>query len=1097
MTESMKKQAFPEMTITSLASNYSTFLQGKEVYKNRAVKNLKVDTKNNTVQFNVEDRQLETVHLRFYPNGVARKYHCTCKPFEKNAGACKHVVAAMFHLNDLDASELTSKSETPGSTGNKTQPMFSYKKSEKAVNELLHLSKQEIARQTDSLYKQPVYVEYILNVSGTSANPIYDLFFKIGKDYLYIVKNTARVIDDIISGEPIEFGKNFTFDSSDYALLAEDRYVFEKLKDIQDIISSLTPVGYESQMSNRESFSIPALYIKEMIRLLENTMGAFVRFGRPPRQLTQIDRGDTLRVKEGIEDLDLTFKFEKKDNLFHFSLADTSLTVEDFHFHDKGKMIEYKQVFYLLSSPSYELIHSIFEGLKSSGSYTLVMRRSEIETFLSVTLSQLKEVIHVDMDEAVRQLIYQAEFEPQLYIDTEGQSLLIRPVYSYGQTTLYPLEESETEVEETILVREWKKESDVLNLLYTHVPSVARQQGMWKLTETDTISGFLYDSLPELAENMEIFLSQSARRLIYSPKRQPRVTMEMRESSNLLDISFETEDIPSNELQALLKDLEKNQPFYRLSSGQLVNLKDPAFQAMKRAKESLDIDDDEFETDMTVSVFQGLSALDEETINTGRRFKSLVEQLLSPETLDFDLPAGLKANMRPYQVTGFKWLKSLDHYGFGGVLADDMGLGKTVQTIAFLQSKYEEKQGRYLIICPSSVVYNWQHEWLNFAPDTETIIISGSKEEREAKKQEALNKNIPIWITSYPLVQRDADLYEEETFETIVLDESQTVKNSAAKTTQAVRKLNAESKIALSGTPIENHLGELWSLFSIIQPGLFKNRKAFQAMDQSRISAKIKPFILRRLKRDVLDDLPEKTETTEYIELSDNQKRLYQTQHAAIKQEIKTLIDTDELNANRIKVLAGMTRLRQICCDPRLVMPNFEGSSSKLERLMEYLEEARANGKRVVLFSQFTSMLKIIRERLDAIDVDYHYLDGQTKNEDRLHLTTRFNTGEKDLFLISLKAGGTGLNLTGGDTVILYDSWWNPAIEDQAADRVHRFGQKKSVQIIRLITTGTIEERINDLQEKKRELIDSVITKGNTQTLNSLSTEEVLTLLED
>lgn len=1093
----MKKQAFPEMTITSLASNYSTFLQGKEVYKNRAVKNLKVDTKNHTVQFNVEDRQLETVHLRFYPNGVARKYHCTCKPFEKNSGACKHVVAAMFHLNDLDANDLTAKNETPASSGSKTQPMFSYKKSEKAVNELLHLSKQEIARQTDSLYKQPVYVEYILNVSGTSANPVYDLFFKIGKDYLYIVKNTARVIDDIISGEAIEFGKNFTFDSSEYALLAEDRYVFEKLKDIQDIISSLTPVGYESQMSNRESFSIPALYIKELIRLLENTMGAFVRFGRPPRQLTQIDRGDTLRVKEGIEDLDLTFKFEKKDNLFHFSLADTSLTVEDFHFHDKGKMIEYKQVFYLLSSPSYELIHSIFEGLKSSGSYTLVMRRSEIETFLSVTFSQLKEVIQVDMDEAVRQLIYQAEFEPQLYIDTEGQSLLIRPVYSYGQTTLYPLEESEYTVEETILVREWKKESDVLNLLYTHVPSVARQQGMWKLTETDTISGFLYDSLPELAENMEIFLSQSARRLIYSPKRQPRVTMEMRESSNLLDISFETEDIPSNELQALLKDLEKNQPFYRLSSGQLVNLKDPAFQAMKRAKESLDIDDDEFETDMTVSVFQGLSALDEETINTGRRFKSLVEQLLSPETLDFDLPAGLKANMRPYQVTGFKWLKSLDHYGFGGVLADDMGLGKTVQTIAFLQSKYEEKQGRYLIICPSSVVYNWQHEWLNFVPDTETIIISGSKEEREAKKQEALNKNIPIWITSYPLVQRDSDLYEDETFETIVLDESQTVKNSAAKTTQAVRKLKAESKIALSGTPIENHLGELWSLFSIIQPGLFKNRKAFQAMDQSRISAKIKPFILRRLKRDVLDDLPEKTETTEYIELSDNQKRLYQTQHAAIKQEIKTLIDTDELNANRIKVLAGMTRLRQICCDPKLVMPNFEGASSKLERLMEYLEEARANGKRVVLFSQFTSMLKIIRERLDAIDVDYHYLDGQTKNEDRLHLTTRFNTGEKDLFLISLKAGGTGLNLTGGDTVILYDSWWNPAIEDQAADRVHRFGQKKSVQIIRLITTGTIEERINDLQEKKRELIDSVITKGNTQTLNSLSTEEVLTLLED
>lgn len=1091
----MKKQAFPEMTITSLASNYSTFLQGKEVYKNREVSNLKVDKKNHTVQFSVEDRQLETVHLRFYPNGVARKYHCTCKAFEKNTGACKHVVGAMFYLNDLDSNALSEKSEA--STSSKLQPMFSYKKSEKAVNELLHLSKQEIARQTDSLYKQPVYVEYILNISGTLNNPIYELFLKVGKEYLYIVKNTSKVIDDIVNGEPIEFGKNFTFDSKEYALMTEDRHVFEKLKDIQDIVSSLLPIGYDNQLSNRESYTIPALYIKEVIQLLEKTMGAFVRFGRPPRQLTQVERGEVLRVKQGIGELELVFTFEKKENLFHFSLSDTTMNVDDFHFHTKGKMLEYDKVFYLLSSPTFELIRSIFEGLKTSGSYTLVMRKSEIETFLSVTLSQLTEVIRIDMDEAVKQLIYQAPFEPQLYIDTEGQSLLIRPTFSYGQTTLYPLEELESLKEESILIREWKKESDILNLLYTHIPSVARQQSMWRLTETDTISTFLYDALPELADTMEIFLSQSARRLIYSPNRQPRVTMELRESSNLLDISFETEDIPSNELQALLKELERNQPFYKLSSGQLVNLKDPSFQAMKRAKESLDIEDDEFESDMTVSVFQGLSALDEETIGRGRRFKSLVEQLFSPETLDFELPNGLKANMRPYQVTGFKWLKSLDYYGFGGVLADDMGLGKTVQTIAFLQSKLEEKEGHFLIICPSSVVYNWQHEWLNFAPDTKTIIISGTKEERELKKQEALDNDIPIWITSYPLVQRDSDLYEDEVFETIILDESQTVKNSAAKTTQSVKKLKAETKIALSGTPIENHLGELWSLFSIIQPGLFKNRKAFQAMDQERISTKIKPFILRRLKRDVLQDLPEKTETTEYIELSDNQKRLYQTQHAAIKQEIKTLIDTESLNANRIKVLAGMTRLRQICCDPRLVMPHFEGASSKLERLMEYLEEARANGKRVVLFSQFTSMLKLIRERLDAIDVDYHYLDGQTKNEDRLHLTTRFNTGEKDLFLISLKAGGTGLNLTGGDTVILYDSWWNPAIEDQAADRVHRFGQKKSVQVIRFITTGTIEERINDLQEKKRELIDSVITKGNEKSLSSLSADEVLALLED
>ncbi|GEK90590.1 DEAD/DEAH box helicase [Alkalibacterium kapii] len=1089
----MKKQTFPEMTLTSLASNYPTFLQGKELYKKGQVKNLKAEESNNTIQTLVEDKQLQTVHLRFYPNGVARKYHCTCKAFEKNTGACRHVIASMMYLNDLDAEDLTK--DTTAESKTVSPSMFSYKKSEKAINALIHYSKKEISRQTDILYKEPVYVEYILNVSGTRANPIYDLYFKVGKDYLYVIKNSTQLISDIANEEDIVFGKNFTFNTDEYALMPEDKKVFDRLNEIQTVIKSILPMGYENQFLNKDSFTLPPSYIKELLTLLDKTMGAFVRFGRPPRQLSQADRGETLEIRSDLSELNLSFRIDKIDTLFHFKLTDAELSLNDLTFHDQTKMIEYEHIFYFSESPYYELIKQIIEGLKESGSDTLVMRRQELESFLSVTLSQLQQIVDVTMDEDVQALLHKAPFEAQLYMDTQNDHLLVRPVFTYGNVTIYPLEESTSEKNESIVVRQWAEESNILGRLFEEIPLPARNGDVWELTQTDTISHFLYDALPGLADDMDVFLSQSARSLLYSPSKQPRITMEMRESSNLLDISFDTEDISTDELKELLKELEKNQSYYRLSSGQIVNLKDPAFQAMRRAKDSLDIEDDELEKDMTVSVFQGLSAMEEDTIKTGRKFKNLVKQLFSPEDLTFDLPDKLEAEMRPYQVTGFKWLKSLDHYGFGGVLADDMGLGKTIQTIAFLQSKIEQEEGKYLIICPSSVLFNWQHEWDKFVPETETIIISGNKEEREEKRQEAIDKNIPVWITSYPLIQRDFDLYKDDTFKTIVLDESQNVKNSAAKTTKAVKRLTSETKIALSGTPIENHLGELWSLFSIIQPGLFRNKKAFQSMEHERIAAKIKPFILRRLKRDVLDDLPEKTETTEYIELSEGQKRLYQTQRAAIKQELKELVDSDTLKTNRIKVLAGMTRLRQICCDPRLVMPDYEGESSKLERLMEYLKEARANGKRVVLFSQFTSMLKIIRERLDAIDVDYHYLDGQTKNEERLKLTTRFNTGEKDLFLISLKAGGTGLNLTGGDTVILFDSWWNPAIEDQAADRVHRFGQKKSVQIIRFITTGTIEERINDLQDKKRELIDSVITKGNKESVTSLSTEEILELL--
>ena len=345
------------------------------------------------------------------------------------------------------------------------------------------------------------------------------------------------------------------------------------------------------------------------------------------------------------------------------------------------------------------------------------------------------------------------------------------------------------------------------------------------------------------------------------------------------------------------------------------------------------------------------------------------------------------------------------------------------------------------------------------------------------------------------MLQRDEDLYGGLAFRTVILDEAQSVKNATAKTTKAASALTANNKIALSGTPIENALSELYTIFSIAQPGLFGTRTDFKKMEPAQIAKKVKPFILRRLKADVLKDLPPKIESISYIEMTEKQKTAYLSQLQLMRQETKAMLDSDTLNENRIKILAGLTRLRQICCDPALVMADYKGGSGKLDRLMEYLAESKENGRRVVLFSQFTQMLAIIREKLNAAGEAYFYLDGQTPNQDRLSLTTRFNEGEKDLFLISLKAGGTGLNLTGGDTVILYDSWWNPAVESQATDRVHRFGQKKVVQVIRMIATGTIEERINELQEQKREMIDSVIQAGG-QSVTSLTKEELMQLLE-
>ncbi|MGB9343110.1 SNF2-related protein, partial [Trichococcus sp.] len=600
-----------------------------------------------------------------------------------------------------------------------------------------------------------------------------------------------------------------------------------------------------------------------------------------------------------------------------------------------------------------------------------------------------------------------------------------------------------------------------------------------------------------LAPHCEIFTTAAVENLLYQPVRPPKVAIELNNQSRLLDVTFSTDEISMDDLKQMVRQIAANKSYHRLSNGKIVNLRQKEIKELTDAVVQLDVPLKDLKKEMSLPLYKAFGVdTDAGIVHQDEDFMTLINRMEKPEKIDFDLPEDLMATLRPYQETGYKWLKGLDHYGFGGILADDMGLGKTLQVISFIAGSLGEGDGKpYLVVCPSSVLYNWQKEFKQFAPGIRTQLITGTKSERSDCVTTAIAENIPVWITSYPLLQRDEDLYEGQSFRTVILDEAQSVKNATAKTTKAASALNANNKIALSGTPIENALSELYTIFSIAQPGLFGTRTDFKKMEPAQIAKKVKPFILRRLKADVLKDLPPKIESISYIEMTEKQKTVYLSQLQLMRQETKEMLDADTLNENRIKILAGLTRLRQICCDPALILPDYNGGSGKLDRLMEYLAEAKENGRRVVLFSQFTQMLAIIREKLDAVGEAYFYLDGQTPNQDRLTLTTRFNEGEKDLFLISLKAGGTGLNLTGGDTVILYDSWWNPAVESQATDRVHRFGQKQVVQVVRMIATGTIEERINELQEQKREMIDSVIQAGG-QSVTSLTKEELMQLLE-
>ncbi|MFZ1540627.1 MAG: SNF2-related protein, partial [Enterococcus aquimarinus] len=524
----------------------------------------------------------------------------------------------------------------------------------------------------------------------------------------------------------------------------------------------------------------------------------------------------------------------------------------------------------------------------------------------------------------------------------------------------------------------------------------------------------------------------------------------------------------------------------------VLSLTDDQFQETSRMlqqlRQQLKSDSSMFE----VPLYQGLQLQEQlgDQASFSQSFDTLTQHLTSPQTFEAQLPQHIQADLREYQVHGFRWLKMLSHYHFGGILADEMGLGKTLQTITFLLSEKETKQTiKTLIVTPASLTYNWHQELKRFAPDLSSVVVHGTKDERER----LLTSDQEIFITSYTSLRQDIETYQELAFDYLILDEAQMVKNSYTKTAQALQSLMIPRKFALSGTPIENNLDELWGLFQLIMPGFFPTRQKYRELSAEEIARMVQPFVLRRDKKSVLKDLPDKIERNYYSGLTDEQKKVYLAYLQQMREEV-TDMDSATFRKSRISILAGLTRLRQICCDPHLFIEDYEGTSGKLEQVKDLIATAITNKRRILLFSQFTGMLTILEQALAEMGVSTFYLRGSTPPKERVEMVDAFNAGEKEVFLISLKAGGTGLNLTGADTVILYDLWWNPAVEEQAAGRAHRMGQKKVVEVWRMIAEGTIEERMEALQHEKRELFQKVI-QGNETQLQQLTEEDIRLIL--
>lgn len=599
----------------------------------------------------------------------------------------------------------------------------------------------------------------------------------------------------------------------------------------------------------------------------------------------------------------------------------------------------------------------------------------------------------------------------------------------------------------------------------------------------EAVYSFFHHTIPAFEKLGQVFLSDEMNQL-YSIQ-APQVQIESK--GGLLEIQFDFQGIAQEEIDQALKALTSNQDFYISSSDQVYFFDEETKQIRQNLQElGVELKDGSFQA--RKSLAYSLSQLFEgrDRISFSEEFQHLAHDLTHPE----DFPLGyirVQASLRDYQEKGVRWLQMLHHYGFGGILADDMGLGKTLQTIAFLTSQVTE-DSRVLILAPSGLIYNWADEFRKFAPQLDLAVVHGLKANREA----ILSENHQIYVTSYATFRQDSELYQEMAFDFLFLDEAQVMKNAQTKIAQSLRQFVVPAVFALSGTPIENHLGELWSIFQIVLPRLLPSKKEFMKLPADRVAQFIKPFVMRRKKEEVLTELPDLIEVVYKNELEDQQKAIYLAQLQQMRDRLAQVTD-QEFQRSRVEILSGLMRLRQICDTPALFMDDYQGASGKLDSLRDLLLQVADGGHRVLIFSQFKGMLEKIEQELPDLGLTSFKITGSTPAHDRQEMTKAFNQGERDAFLISLKAGGVGLNLTGADTVILVDLWWNPAVEAQAIGRAHRMGQEQMVEVYRLITKGTIEEKIQELQEQKKHLVSQVL--DGTESRASLSLAEIREIL--
>lgn len=954
---------------------------------------------------------------------------CTCARYSEGYN-CKHMAAVIFY----DGEEIIRKS----------------KSKEQVTNDILNMFYE--GNKTNHIKKE-LKIAISLSFGNTYYGPTVYPTIKVGDTKLYSLNNKVsqffKVYDD--KSEELKFGKDLTYNKNDYYFSANNEKILDFLKMIR--------VTNENSYHYRYTpFALYGNNIDRFLKLLD---------GRIFKVNDMYVFNNIRRVNPYIPHLN------KKGSDYHFTLEKPT------------GLIELNRKFAIYDGEFYEIpdnIYKLKEKMREERLEELTFKEDKLDLFTKGILKNVKD--NIELDNSVKdKIIIVTKPDVKLYFDLNDGSITCDVKLIYRDKEINYFDNTKE------IVRDTEYELSVLQDLLKYNFNISNNP--INIEDIDSIGEFLEEGLSELTEKYEVFTSQKLK--------ETNIKKNMNVSSafsigkdNIMSYKFDLDGLDSNEIVNILSELKRKKKYYKLKSGDLINLEEnDNLKELNSLIDSMDLSEKDIKKGYGVIPKYKAIYLDSlknnyHIIKTNNLFDNLIKDFNSYKDVKLNLSTKDKKILRDYQVTGVNWLYNIYKCGFGGILADEMGLGKSIQLIYFIKEVLKEKpDAKILIIAPTSLVYNWSNEFDKFGSELKYKVFAENKNKRH---EELSNLNdINILITTYGLIREDKEYYEKINFEVIAIDEAQNIKNNMSQMTQIIKSLKGNAKFALTGTPLENSVLELWSIFDFIMPGYlvssltFNRKYGIKNIDEDSVKTldnlkkQIRPFILRRKKKDVVKELPDKIENNIYIELTKEQKKIYLAELEKTKKRMEELLEDGTFNKSRIEILKLLTRLRQICIDPSIIYENYQGGASKIEELIPMIKDIIANGHKILLFSTYKTAIDIVNRELTNNDISCYVIDGSVSSRKRIELVDKFNNDGTNVFLITLKAGGTGLNLTSADVVIHLDLWWNPQAENQATDRAHRIGQKNTVEVIKLICKGTIEERILELQNKKRFLSDNLI----------------------